>query len=175
MTEGPLYTKSRALDVLLQFPLNEKKVAERRTLLLERPELRLQVNTDPLRSIIDYSAFKCNPRCSIARNDAIEGSDVDGGLVVLREETPIESQLAFIEELRTQGFDVYHPTEEEALRKQLAEAYGTVPRANILDLSHRAYIAESNQIRFIPESVLVSQGSTLGSAYEVYIKGFDIN
>ena len=87
------------------------KIPGRQALLAAHPELRRRVRLEPLREIIDFVDFRCARRCSIARDEAIPGSDIDAGLVITREPTTFEQQLAFLAELRLQGFTVSHPQE----------------------------------------------------------------
>lgn len=81
---------------------------------LRRHQLRkgevtlLRVNTQPLKEIVDYDLFRCAPTSSVARDKAISGSDIDGAVVVTREAITLETQHAFLEELRRQGFSIYH-------------------------------------------------------------------
>ncbi len=90
------------------------KAQARQRELLEHPELRISVNTTELLGIIDYAAFMCHPGCSVARDEAKRKSDIDNGLVVLREPVAPAAELSFIAALRRQGFDVCHPSEAQA-------------------------------------------------------------
>jgi hypothetical protein len=134
------------------------KIPGRTRLLEEHPELRLRVNLAPLRDIIDFVMFKCVRGSSIARDQAIHGSDIDGGLVVLREPTERDVEMAFIDELRTQGFDVYHPSEAEAANaaREEAVASGMISDnwAAFKDISMVSTVRGLNRIEFIPEDVL---------------------
>lgn len=93
---------------------NHTKIAARRKLLCEQPYLRIWVDEERLRAIIPYELFYCHPTCSIARKEAIVGSDIDKGLVVVPEGTTIDQECAFVRELRSQGFNTYHQVEYEA-------------------------------------------------------------
>lgn len=114
--DGVSYAQAR--ELLTAGP-ESPKAYFRRILLQKHPERRIQVDTAPLKAIIDYSDFKCHPKSSVARGEAIRGSDIDAGVVILRSrldlETQTERELAFVEELRRQGFDVYHPREVEEI------------------------------------------------------------
>ena len=55
----------RELKDIFQRGMPNPKLEERRALLTEHPELRLRINLDPLRLIIDFAAFKCMPGSSI--------------------------------------------------------------------------------------------------------------
>jgi predicted nucleotidyltransferase len=100
----------KAWDVLDGWGPSEK-TSERTTLLAEQPQQRKRIDTARLKGIIDYTAFKCSPISSIARDEATEQSDIDGGIVVTETTVPIQQQLAFIDDLREQGFRVYHSEE----------------------------------------------------------------
>jgi hypothetical protein len=173
MAERPLLGQFQVLpEALMSLPFDERKDRSRRQFLIENPAQRLQVDTSRLLSIIDFVAFKCHRNSSIARNVAIRGSDIDAGLVVLREEIPVEKELAFIGELRGQGFDVYHPTEVATLRRQIENP--SLSCGQKLDLIRRSTAAEYNKISFVPERVLQLQGPDLGVAYQIYVEGFAI-
>lgn len=90
------------------------KIAKRQKLLKKHPEMRIDVDAAQLRSIVDYDYFYCSPFSSVARGQAIKGSDIDGGLVITSAEAPFQAQMQFIETLRSQGFDVYHESEVQA-------------------------------------------------------------
>lgn len=47
------------------------------------------------------------PDCSIGRKQAKVGSDIDRALVVTNEPVPPQKQVAFVEELRRQGFSAF--------------------------------------------------------------------
>lgn len=98
-----------------------EKKENRRRALGENPLLHRFVNTARLREIIDYEVFNCSPYSSVALNEAVEGSDIDGGVVVSSLPSTVDHQMLFIAELRTQGFGVAHRSEVEELEKQLAE------------------------------------------------------
>jgi hypothetical protein len=163
-------------DKSIQAPFNfyELKDQARKNLLEVRQDLHRRVDTSRLRKIIDYSAFKCDPLSSVARNVAIVGSDINAGLVVLHEETPVETQMEFIGELRAQGFEVYHGIEALEYRKRYNDAPSSLDWIDRLDLLCQATAAESNQIDFIEESILLARGSELGTVYQKYISGFTI-
>lgn len=115
---APKDLRKECLDMLMESMSNPYKVSERENLLQDHPEYRLTVDTEKLKVIIDYDDFKCHPKCSIAKNRAIKGSDIDAGVVVLKEPVSEETELAFIEELRRQGFEVYHQKEYEASKEE---------------------------------------------------------
>ena len=148
----------RELKDIFQRGMPNPKQEERRALLTEHPELRLRINLDPLRLIIDFAAFKCMPGSSIARDEAIMGSDIDGGLVVLRRPTHVESEIAFVDELRAQGFNVYHPTEaaaaEVACEEGLARGIIRTDWAGYKKLNHAYVERDLNKIVFVTEEEL---------------------
>ncbi|MDO8571727.1 MAG: hypothetical protein Q7R79_03535 [bacterium] len=97
-----------------------RKANLRKQYLNKNPERKRAVNPIPLRQILPYLAFTCHPGCSIARGQAIEGSDIDRGLVLLPPGIHhAKREMAFIRELRGQGFSVYHETEWQKVREQL--------------------------------------------------------
>lgn len=159
---------------LMTMPFNTEKAIEREKLLNENPELRIRIDTSQLRPIIDYIAFKCHPRSSIARDMAIKDSDIDSGLVILREEASMEQQLAFIEELRRQGFKASHPSEAEELRRQVDEAPKTISLETQAALISKAVGAEDEQIRFIPESILKAGSPMQDKMHLIYHAGHEI-
>lgn len=105
-------------DALVNGVVNVKKNASRAELLRQRPELRRRVDLEACRRVIDFKDFRVSPRCSIARDQAIEGSDLDGGVVVVTETVSENQEYAFIEELRKQGFAACHVSERDHLRSE---------------------------------------------------------
>jgi hypothetical protein len=95
---------SRASLILSNTPRNRHKMAAREVSLLAYPEKRININTARLHQIIDYTNFFVHPQCSIARNAAVRGSDIDRGLVVTKESVSTGKQQEFVNELRSQGF-----------------------------------------------------------------------
>ncbi len=150
------------------------KIEERRALLAAHPELRLRVDPDPLCGIIPFAAFKCAPGSSVARDEAIQGSDIDGGLVVSHQPTSAEAEIAFIDELRAQGFEVYHPSEVSAANAAYEDALarGAEPteydqlRSNRIDL-------DLKRVDFIPEDELRS-ADPFGHPGSTYKYGYTI-
>jgi hypothetical protein len=92
---------------------------ERKKLLENRPNLRISINTDDLKRIINYSMFKCARDSSVARNEAIMGSDIDGGLVITDKKISRRQRLSFINELRSMGFSVYDISEYQQAERTL--------------------------------------------------------
>eukprot|EP01047_Picozoa_sp_COSAG01_P000052 COSAG01_NODE_1_length_100484_cov_170.446142_52_plen_170_part_00 len=90
---------------------DRRKMYERRQILKANPELRKNIDIGSLNLSVSFN-FYCHPDCSIARNTAIQGSDIDGGVVVLHKPCSEADQLKFVEELRRQGFDVFHKCEK---------------------------------------------------------------
>ncbi len=109
---------SRSSELLRQYQ-NPDKQAERKRFLDENPHLRIRIATEPLKQIIKYESFKCSPVSSIARDQAVFGSDIDGGIVVAEQPIPTTQQITFLDELRRQGFDAYHKTEVAFVSKKL--------------------------------------------------------
>lgn len=140
----------RCFDILHNTHRDRQKITDRKKFLLEHPEARRNIDTGKLRQIIDYQDFRCHPQCSVARNEAITGSDIDGGLVVLKNEVSIEQQLAFVEELRRQGFSAFHPLEVQEREQQVnqAVANGLKGPALLRELVRKSCEAESVEISF---------------------------
>lgn len=112
------------------------KVTEREKLLAEHPELRISIDTQPLRKIVDYQAFKCARGCSIPNDLAINGSDIDGGLVITQKQTELKQRIAFVDELRRQGFSAYDESEYERAVKE-EEEFAAQKKGNYSDLKDR--------------------------------------
>lgn len=115
------FLETQAYEFLMRMPFDVKKVREREQLFRNNPKLRIRINIQRIKSIIDYIDFKCHPNSSVAWNQAIKRSDIDLGLVVLREKTTTEQELEFIKELRDQGFSVYHQKEIDEIEKRLKD------------------------------------------------------
>jgi hypothetical protein len=93
-------------------------MAERTRQLSDHPEKRIRIGVQQLRSIIDYDNFLCHPDCSVARDEAVVDSDIDGGLVVLEEPVSTVDEVRFVGVLRQQGFRAYHQIEIDVAREE---------------------------------------------------------
>jgi predicted nucleotidyltransferase len=140
--------RAKSHDILMGSLQSDQKVIERRKLLAAHPELRRSIDTGKLKEVIDYVEFKCHPKSSVARGEAIEGSDIDVGVVVLRDRVLEQQELAFVEELRKQGFTAYHQKEYEDLEKQyrntevLEERLKLIPEKTIRELDRIHFYTE---------------------------------
>lgn len=126
-------------------PQNLAKNAERRALLKEHPELRIRVNTKKLREIIDFADFRCDINCSVARDEAITGSDIDNGTVYTSRPTIKEQEIIFVQELRNQGFTAYHPQEYQTF----LDEYNSLLLEDKLSLVAELTKRQLSQIQFI--------------------------
>lgn len=104
------------------YAAREQKEKERKMLLDKYPDLRRRVQTEKLKEIVDYEYFKCVWGSSVAKDLAIEGSDIDGGVVVTDREVSEEERLAFVLELRNQGFSAYDITEAREAKRAVDQA-----------------------------------------------------
>lgn len=143
---------SRSHDILMGAIHSGSKVSERKKLLAVHPELCRRIDTNRLKAILDYTDFRCHPKCSIARDEAIEGSDIDVGVVVLKERGPEQKELEFVEELRRQGFTVYHQREYEAIEEQFRNAEDVQKR---LDLIPEKVKRDQDRVHFYTKSELI--------------------
>ena len=87
------------------------KIKARKELLAAHPERQLKVDTSALKGIERFAEFLCHSECSIARGEAIRGSDIDMGLIVSKTPISQSQQAAMVRELRAQGFVAYHASE----------------------------------------------------------------
>ena len=55
-----------------------------REFLAQNPDVRIQIGTSLLKAVVNYDVFKCHPGCSVGRDESIEGSDIDGRIVVTK-------------------------------------------------------------------------------------------
>lgn len=88
---------------------NFQKMEDRLQLLNKSPELRLSLNLHNINRIIGKNnkfEFLCHPDCSVARNQAIKGSDIDCAMIVTDFDLTLEQKNAIIVDLQQQGFDV---------------------------------------------------------------------
>ncbi len=137
-------------DILMSGTHDEEKASARKKMLAEHPEARITVNTKELKKIVDFIDFKCHPKCSIARNEAIKGSDIDAGIVVTSEPVSVEQQLAFVTELRNQGFAVNTQAEyEETQRAFAATTYKQQQESPVRFMEY-----ETKRIRFFTKKEL---------------------
>jgi len=90
---------------------DHNKMKARVTLLTAQPSKKITVDTGILKGITSFDEFLCHAECSIARGEAIEGSDIDMGLFVSKTPIPSRQQVALVAELRAEGFVVFHPSE----------------------------------------------------------------
>lgn len=156
--------------------MDRKKTGERATLLADHPQLKRRIDLDALRKILPFEDFMCHPSCSIIRDEAIDGSDIDAGLVILGEEVSEEKQLEFVNELRKQGFTVYHPLESAARDKELEEAM-VKKSPEVGKLIKRFVEASFNTINFATRKSLeehIATQKTLTGALTTYLGGKSI-
>lgn len=168
----------RCFKILKNTLQSRQDMKDRESFLREHPEARRRINTHKLKQIIDYQDFKCHPQCSIARGEAVAGSDIDGGLVVLKDEVPTEQQLAFVEELRKQGFSAFHPSEVQAREQQLDEARvrGLESRSEEFgELIRKSAEAENAKIKFYTTAQLEEmKNQPLDHPTIIYVAGYSI-
>jgi hypothetical protein len=129
--------------------INREKINLRESLLQENPELKIRIDLEKLKSIIDFHDFKCSPNCSIASDRAIKGSDIDGGLVISIEKSNIEEEMLFIQELRSQGFDIYHLAEYLKAKKKYESLPDSEKLSEIGDILRKDYHAKDHYIQFV--------------------------
>lgn len=162
------------------------KVEERKKLLAEHPELRIRIGTQPLKQIIDYQVFKCARNCSIPKDMAIKGSDIDGGLVITQKQTELKVRLDFVAELRRQGFSAFDESEYERAFKE-EEDFAAQKKDNYSDLKDRETLhrlienktqALVAMVRFYTEDQIEEFIKTRNfpnrSVWGVYFAGYDI-
>jgi hypothetical protein len=167
----------RCYDILSNTIRNQRKTDQRAQLLKEHPEKRMRIKTNSLRQIIDYKDFKCHPQCSIARDQAIQGSDIDGALVILKNEVPEEKQIEFIAELRKQGFSVFHHSEVQKREQEVneAKAKGVYSGQEFESLIRKSVEASNGEIRFYTINQLEEMKSQcLSNPVIIYVGGVSI-
>lgn len=150
------------------------KINERNRLLAEHPDLRIRIDTQALKEIIDYDEFRCEPSCSIAHNRAIKGSDIDGGLVILRDPVEVNRRIVFIGELRRQGFRAHDISEHEKALQAL-KAYAESPmKLAFHNLVEAEVGARYSLVRFITREELAQlEGNNIFPATDIrYISRF---
>jgi len=91
---------------------SQEKMTQRTKWLEKHPQDRITIDQKPLQEIIPYEVFLCHPDCSVARNEAINGSDIDAGLVITKMPVSLQEKHLFIEELKKQGFNAYYNISE---------------------------------------------------------------
>jgi len=87
------------------------KMKRRTALLKAHPEKRLRLDTSSLKGIARFSEMVCHPECSVGRDEAVAGSDIDMALVISKFAISRRQQMKIVEEIRSQGFTAYHPSE----------------------------------------------------------------
>lgn len=115
----PFFTTHIEKEIVNTTLMKEReKALLRKKLLQQKPSLINKIITNKLKIIINYLEFKCGKNSSVARNEAIKGSDIDGGLVICKKPINAVKRLLFVKELRRQGFEAYCVDEyEKALIK----------------------------------------------------------
>lgn len=161
---------SQSKDILLRTLRDEEKMSRRKVFLKNYPEKRIRINVKKLKQIINFFDFKCHPNCSIARDQAIKGSDIDGGLIILTNEATIEQQLEFVSELRRQGFNVSHRNEILELQQQLNTTSLHVDPETREYLGLKYDELSNAEIRFTTQSQLDNQENF----DPIYIAGYSI-
>jgi hypothetical protein len=168
----------QAVDWCMSRTRNTLKTQQRNTLLSREPGRRITVNTERLRSVAPYISLLCSPACSIAKGRAIVGSDIDYGLVVLDESIGQKQELAFVQELRDQGFNVEHADEITEPASHAEPAASTLERE--IELAEY-YFRVHDALRFTTETQMhvsfVETAQSCGSLtamQSIYLTGFEI-
>ncbi len=126
---------------------NVEKREERRRFLDQNPDKKIRLDEKKLKEIIDYLQIKCHVLSSLALDLAIEGSDIDVGVVFLKHAEPLEDIIHFVQALRSQGFAVCHESE---VKTGITGECSALVREHLSHESSR-YL---NSIRFLtPEEV----------------------
>jgi hypothetical protein len=112
--------EQRARRILMGTADNVAKLTERREFLERNPEAVIRIDAEALREIIPFLEFKCHPKGSIARGEAMRGSDIDYALVIVPEHNE-DREMAFVQRLREMGFSAYHRSEVQSLKRRLME------------------------------------------------------
>lgn len=104
----PINIVNKAVDILSETMRNFDKMNVRQELLSESPELKKSLSMDNIRYILNSAPFEflCHPDCSIARDQAIAGSDIDGALIITDDTLTQEQRLSIVQDLQNQRFDV---------------------------------------------------------------------
>ena len=87
------------------------KMKARVELLAAHPGRKATIDTCALKGIAGFDEFLCHSECSVARGEAVAGSDIDMALIVSRSPIGLNQQVALARELRSQGFVGYHSSE----------------------------------------------------------------
>lgn len=131
-------------------PRRWMKVRKRTRDIEENPGIKISINTEKLKQILDYDELKCHPHSSVARDQAIKGSDIDGGIIITKQRGTLDQELSFVQELRNQGFSVFHKKEYEEFKADYDQAEKQAQKELIPDLVER----ELNQIGFYTKEEL---------------------
>lgn len=130
--------------------INYHKIYERKALLAAHPELRLQLDFAPIIDLVPNFRLQCAPYSSVARGEAIPGSDIDGGVFITPTPLSVEEQLRVVQAIRNQGFSVCHPHE-------------------VVTLGHSRFDAISFRTNSELEEILSNEGLTHDT--EIYLVG----
>lgn len=131
------------------YAIPEKDILKER-IFEANPSARLQVDTARLREIVDFEEIKVARNSSIAKGNAMQGSDLDDGLVITTDVVSEKTQERFVQELKNQGFITYTTRQylraEEAneqsstdLRRMKGKIINFFTREEIEKLAHRTF------------------------------------
>jgi len=129
-------------------------IAQRRELLRLHPELHRTLDLEKLRQVVDFDEIRVAAGSSVARNEAIEGSDIDGAMVITRRPVKLISRLRFVRELRLQSFRAADISELQAAARRYERKSSSRPDDSwFLSEEHRELFrqkeeAEATLVRF---------------------------
>jgi hypothetical protein len=124
---------------------SEKKL-KRQRFLAENPEARIEIDTQELYQIlqIDY-VMKCARDSSVARGQAIQGSDIDGAVIITEKEVPPDTQDRITSSLKAKGFSVTYPHEVQKAEELVNK---TIIGTESLEASINTAVINANQVKF---------------------------
>ncbi len=162
--EIPDQVREMSKKVLHNTMRDTDKMAKRFEYLKEHPEDKIHIRTKNLKEIVDFNSFWCHPDCSVGRNQAVRGSDIDGGIVVTNQPTTPEERQLFVNELRLQGFSCFTPEEKADLAAieesgNYAEA-GFKNKYDIIEASSKARLETINFMSVKEVHDTINQGLT---------------
>lgn len=130
------------------------KIKKRIHLLKKKPSRRAHINTTKLKGIINYLEFKCGLNSSVGQNRPIWGSDIDGGLVVTRSKTTLKQEIAFINELKHQGFKITSIYDLHKIKRALKNNLKTNNVIGYRNILKKEISIRQKLIRFMTKKVL---------------------
>lgn len=99
--------QSMVANMFFQYSPAQDSILKRKELLQNNPSAKLNINFEKLKVICPYYHLICNPYSFVGKDIAVTGDDLQNFVVVTDVVPEVQTQTAFVEELRKQDFKCY--------------------------------------------------------------------